>query len=562
MFNERGIFVKTWERKRVASINKYILISQVVFFLLIGVLTFRAYQITYENYSVHMPGIVFFIIILSLVPFLQKINLNYENDFVLWDFVIILIYIAVASFFLVREKEEIFQVVLLMPVIMIALKYGVKKAFGAAFLSIGSLVFISVWDGAVSLDACFMFSGIIVLLAWLLGNMTETEHAIRVELERLATHDELTDILNHRSFQNILDEELTKAKHLGTPISLILMDIDYFKLFNDAYGHQEGDQILKDLAALLKAVVGKLGYCARYGGEEFGVILPNTDIGSAKEIGERIRRRIEEHPFPGRKVFPEGHLTVSVGVAEFPANADNKEKLFKKADEALYRAKFVSKNRVESYYSIFDEVGLILKEEEKEIFNSISAFTMVINAKDRYTYGHSLRVMEMAKNLALRVEGSPELIHDLSFGALLHDIGKVEISREILNRPGKLTEDEINIFRQHPVWGADIVDPLKSLENCKLAILYHHENYDGTGYPEGIKGEAIPQAARILRIVDSFDAMTTDRPYKDAVTLRQALEEMEELSGSHYDPWLFKEFKAMMLETAGEKQAVDKALDR
>ena len=518
---------RVFENKRNKYINKYIILSQVVFFLLIGILLFRVSHISFETFFDQRQIVTLFVALLGFIPLLQLITLKFDNYQLFWDGIIIGIYIIVSIMFLIKEQGELSKIVLLMPVIIMALKYGSLMAYIAAIFSSISLFVIGFYNDFNTVDNDIMFSSIFLLLAWLLGNMTETEHEIRMELERLATHDGLTDIYNHRSFQNILDNELEKAQKDHTKVSLILLDIDYFKYYNDAYGHQEGDKILQKLAQLLTTTIGNQGYCARYGGEEFAVILPGMDIHEAKEVGEKIRVVIENYRFPGTNVFPEGKLTASIGVAEYPLNADDKEKLIKKTDEALYRAKFVSKNRVESYYSVFDEVSLYLKEEEKELFNSISAFTMVINAKDRYTYGHSLRVMELAKVLSLRLEVKAELIQEITFGALLHDIGKVEISREILNKPNKLNAMEWDIFRQHTLWGAEIIDPLKSLHGVKEIVLYHHENYDGTGYPEGIAGDNIPLGARILRIVDSYDAMTTDRPYKLAMSLDQALEEYE-----------------------------------
>jgi diguanylate cyclase (GGDEF)-like protein/putative nucleotidyltransferase with HDIG domain len=539
---------KVFENKRNTYINKYIILSQVVFFLLIGILLFRISNISFETFFDKTQIVTFFVALLGFIPLLQLITLKFDNYQLFWDGIIIGIYIIVSIMFLIKEQGELSKIILLMPVIIMALKYGSLMAYIAAFFSAISLFIVGFFNNFNTVDNDIMYSSIFLLLAWLLGNMTETEHEIRTELERLATHDGLTDIYNHRSFQNILDNELVKAQKDHTKVSLILLDIDYFKYYNDAYGHQEGDKILQKLAKLLTNTIGKQGYCARYGGEEFAVILPGMDIHGAKEVGEKIRVAVENYTFPGTNVFPEGKLTASIGVAEYPLNADNKEKLIKKTDEALYRAKFVSKNRVESYYSVFDEVSLYLKEEEKELFNSISAFTMVINAKDRYTYGHSLRVMELAKVLSLRLEVRTELIQEITFGALLHDIGKVEISREILNKPNKLNAMEWDIFRQHTLWGAEIIDPLKSLYKVKEIVLYHHENYDGTGYPEGKAGNDIPLGARILRIVDSYDAMTTDRPYKLAMSLDQALEEMDRYSGIYYDPRILLEFKVMMRE--------------
>jgi putative nucleotidyltransferase with HDIG domain len=197
---------------------------------------------------------------------------------------------------------------------------------------------------------------------------------------------------------------------------------------------------------------------------------------------------------------------------------------------------------------VFDEMSSTLTHEEKDLFNSIRTLIMVINAKDKYTYGHSLRLMELFKNLALRLGLNSQTVSNVSYGALLHDIGKIEIPREILNKHTRLSEEEWVILKQHPQWGADMIRPLSSIKGVKDIILYHHENLDGTGYPKGLKGEEIPIGARILRIADSYDAMTTNRPYKEALTKEQALEELVRYSGIYYDPVIVKEFINMMSE--------------
>ena len=379
--------------------------------------------------------------------------------------------------------------------------------------------------------------------------MTETEAKIREELERLATHDSLTDILNHRSFQNILDEKIIEAKAKNFKLSLLLLDIDYFKVYNDSLGHQFGDQVLKKVAKIIESYSTEAkGYSARYGGEEFAIVLPEADINAAKELAEKIRVGIETTEFKGIEVLPKGKLTVSIGIAQFPTMADSKEKLIQKADEALYRAKFISKNKVEVYYSVFDELSLVLMDKEKELLNSIRTLTMVINAKDRYTYGHSERTMELSKGFASRIKLDSKITKDLIYGSLLHDIGKIEIPREVLNKPTKLTKAEWSMFKNHPQWGADIIRPINSLQGSLDIILHHHENYDGTGYPSGLKGADIPLGARILRIVDSYDAITTNRPYKEAMTREQAIEELRKFSGTHYDPNLLNKFCEIVSE--------------
>lgn len=550
--------MRLFKSKENKYLNNYIIISQVLFFLLIGILLYRLADISFESYFLKINIFTIFVISLALIPLLQTFNTRFSKYQIFWDLSINAIYLIVAVALIAKESEPLFRIVFLMPVITMSLKYGVPMAIIAAVLASLPLFIIGYFYDFISIDTDIMFSAVLLLLAWLLGSMTETEHKIRTELEHMATYDGLTNIYNHRSFQNLLDEELVQAQKEKYNVSLILLDIDYFKLYNDAYGHQEGDKILKELSLLLTKITEYIGYCARYGGEEFALILPKCDINKGKEIGEKVRSMVEEHNFPGISIFPGNRLTVSVGVAEYPLNANDKEKLIKKADEALYRAKFVSKNRVESYYSVFDELGVYLKDEEREMFNSISAFTMVINAKDRYTYGHSLRVMDMTKRLAMGLGVQNEMIQEIAFGALLHDIGKVEIPREILNKPGKLNVEEWEIFRKHTIWGAEIIDPLKSLIWTKENILYHHENFDGTGYPEGVSGDNIPIGARILRVVDSYDAMTTERSYKVAMSLEQAMEELDRYAGTYYDPVILEEFKKMMLGT-GEKTHEKKA---
>jgi HD-GYP domain-containing protein (c-di-GMP phosphodiesterase class II) len=305
--------------------------------------------------------------------------------------------------------------------------------------------------------------------------------------------------------------------------------------------------MLKRVAAIIDLCTPPTGYCARYGGDEFTLILPRMDVKKAKKVAERIRKTVEETDFAEMEVLPQGKLTVSIGIAEYPLMGTNKEKLIQKADEALYRAKFISKNKVETYYSVFDELSLTLVDKEKDIFNSIRTLTMVINAKDKYTYGHSERTMQLAARFAEKVMMSAESTTELIYSSLLHDIGKIEIARDIHNKPAKLNSSEWEILKSHPRWGADIIRPLKSFQGIVEIVLYHHENYDGSGYPKGIQGLEIPYGARVLRIIDSFDAITTNRPYKPGMNKEQAIEELGKFSGIHYDSAIFQQFAEMVL---------------
>ncbi|MDK2824250.1 MAG: hypothetical protein PWP71_2168, partial [Clostridia bacterium] len=325
------------------SKEKFILATQTLFFLLLAILIHRVLKHNSDISSLYsLSSSLAFIILISLIPLIRLVNTKYVFFIDLW---IIFIYILITSCLLYFENEDIFKILFLMPVVISALRYPIKFSYSITIFVLFFLFLIGFLNNFSSIDADIMLSGVLFLLAWLLGNMTETEAKIRKELERLATHDSLTDILNHRSFQALLDEKLEEAKKENTSISLILLDIDFFKVYNDSLGHQKGDQVLKEVADILKNATKEIGYCARYGGEEFVIILPKTGIRAAKALAEEIRRKVEETEFPGIDLLPKGKLTISIGIAEFPSMADNKERLIQKADEALYKAKFVSKNK-------------------------------------------------------------------------------------------------------------------------------------------------------------------------------------------------------------------------
>ncbi len=525
--------------------EKYILASQVISFCLLAIVILVA--ISFKDQLIYQVGYyhstIMFFVLLPLIALVRFVTIQYNNLII--EYVINIFYYIISAVFLVFLPSSSFEILLIMPIIIMALKYGTRHSLATFFCSFVVLFYISYRKDFSSIDSDLMYAIVFFLVAWLLGNMRDTETKILRKLEKLASYDGLTDLFNHRSFQGLIDRELAKAAERKGALSLIMLDIDYFKVYNDSFGHQKGDLVLKQVAAILKECTPESCYCTRYGGEEFALILPGIGIDRARCVGETIRSKIENTVIPGMEVLPKGRLTISVGIAEYPFMANNKEKLIQKADEALYKAKFVSKNKVEIYYSVFDELSLGLMDEEKDLFNSIRTLTMVINAKDKYTYGHSERTMQLAQKLAEKIGMENESVKELIYSALLHDIGKIEVAREILNKPSKLSPKEWEVLKQHPQWGADIIRPLKSLKGTVDIVRHHHENYDGSGYPLGLKGKEIPLGARILRIIDSFDAMTTNRPYREGLTEAQALENLKNYSGLYYDPFLLEEFAQM-----------------
>ncbi len=444
--------------------------------------------------------------------------------------------------------------ILLLPVFITASIMG--KIPGLIMATICSAILIlyemTVMPGVEFLPA--VESGLILIslmyvVGWFIGGLTNLEAKSREYLIEIANTDILTGLYNHRYFQEMLRDCFSKEVSTDNPLSLLLMDIDYFKNYNDNFGHVAGDEVLKKFGNILKASVQKPGFVARYGGEEFVIVLPGHNSEEALKKAEEIKNTINSHKFYGEEHQPGGKVTVSCGIATSPAHAATPKDLIKHADSALYRAKSLNKNKVELYFSVFDD--LELNEDEKELLNSIRTLISVINAKDRYTYGHSERVTEYAVKLAKKIKLPENEIKLLKYAAFLHDIGKIEIERDILNKPGLLNEKEWDILKQHPRWGSDIVKPVSQLCPAVPVILYHHENYDGSGYPEGIAKDNIPILARIIRIVDSFDAMTSHRTYKTNMSFEEAITEIRRCSGTMFDPQLANEFIELIAHLYG-----------
>lgn len=542
--------MKAIENIRNKKIEEYVFITQIIFILLTGILVVRSIN-NFQQFDIYLYKNLFFLLILiiAFIFCLAKLIKQKVKHYYYRDNILNVIYLTVVIFYLAYEKEGFFKLLLLMPVMVSALRYGLKAGCIWAFLGSVGLAVICFVQRPEKLDTDVFMIGVLWLLAWLLGKMSETELEIRQGLEKLASQDGLTGLYNHRSFFYYLDEYYQQARQKNSTFTLIMLDVDFFKYYNDAYGHRQGDKVLKLLSGVITGVVGKMGICARYGGDEFTILIPDCDGICGYSIGENIRKEVAAIQVSGMNILPGGKFTISVGVASFPEHASSKERLLQIADEALYKAKYTNKNKVELYYSVFDEIGHTLVDKEKDLLNSLRTLLMVVNAKDKYTYGHSERVMHYAVQLGRRLALWEWEIQNLTVGSLLHDIGKIEVSREILNKATTLHENEWQDIKSHSIWGADMIRPISALSGVVDIVLYHHENYDGSGYPLSVGGADIPLEARILRVVDSFDAMTTNRPYKEVLTFSEALSELVKYKGIYYDPEIVDLFTVYIRET-------------
>ncbi|KEI82945.1 diguanylate cyclase [Clostridium botulinum] len=447
------------------------------------------------------------------------------------------------------QYKFLFLFMIIITTIQSGMKYGIIIACLASFII---LIMDIVCAPNLVVNEYFeqdlILAGVFILTAWPLGFYVKVENEHIEKLESLVNKDGLTDVYNHRFFHDALSKEVIECEEKNEALSMIFIDIDYFKHYNDLYGHQKGDQVLKTIGEILKNNTRKEDIVARYGGEEFAVLLPNTSEQDAINIAEKIRKKIEYTYFEGEENQPNGNLTVSMGISVYPYKAKSDMELIKSADDALYRAKFFNKNRVEAYTSILDELKNDIDEEHIDLVTSIKTLISVINAKDRYTYGHVERVVLYSRLLADKLKLSEEHKKNFIYGAYMHDIGKINISREILNKKMPLAKEEWEILKQHPVNGVEIIKPVSSLQNISDLILHHHERYDGKGYPDKLKGDNIPFLARALTVVDSFDAMTSNRPYNRRKTYEEAIEELKRCSGTQFDSYIAEKFIEVIIE--------------
>ena len=355
-----------------------------------------------------------------------------------------------------------------------------------------------------------------------------------------ANTDGLTGLYNHRHFHERLDQEIARGSRFGTIFSLIMLDIDLFKAYNDIHGHLAGDEVLRRMGMCIKTSIRSLDIAFRYGGEEFAIILPETRLDDAYKVAERIRKTIGSKT--SSRATP---ITASLGVASWPIDGVMKEEIISCADAALYGAKQTGRNRTCLSSDVMKPetplVGVELEARSRAL-SIIYALAATVDAKDHYTYGHSKKVSDYAVALGEALSLPQDKIDTIRAAGLLHDIGKVGIPDSILNKKGALTDEEWEPVKAHPKLGVEILRHVIDLVNCLPVILHHHERYNGNGYPSGLKGDNIPLEARILAIADAFDAITSPRPYHEQLSSQQALNELKRCAGTQFDPELIDAF--------------------
>ncbi|MGL5087815.1 MAG: diguanylate cyclase, partial [Clostridium sp.] len=483
------------ENKKKKQVNEIVaivkiaslLLTSIVFFQYLGGDVNELKNYSQYNYSLISSGAVTVILLAaySLWAFgsdnMMSITWKYRNvENVI--FVVIFTMSIMLSGVYKSESKYIFLFIIITTTIQSGIKSGVIMA------SISSIIILSIdliFAPSAVVNQYFqsdlILCGVFILTAWPLGFYVKVEGEHIKKLEELVNLDGLTGVYNHRYFQEQLKSKIEISTKAKEPISMIFIDIDYFKHYNDLYGHQEGDEVLKTLGKILSDNIRKNDVVARYGGEEFALLLPNTNEEDAIVIANELRLLIEKTKFYGEENQPKGKLTVSMGVSVYPNKAKTDIELIKSADDALYRAKFFNKNRVETYTSILDGLKNDTNGKDLELITSIKTLISVINAKDRYTYSHCERIVCYCRLLATKLNLSETDTNTLVYGGYMHDIGKINVAKEILIKKMPLDKDEWEIMKQHPQNGIDIIKSVKSLEKVAPIIYHHHEKYNGTG---------------------------------------------------------------------------------
>lgn len=354
-----------------------------------------------------------------------------------------------------------------------------------------------------------------------------------------ARSDKLTGLINRKFFLELMDQEFETYK--DTALSLCLLNVDNFKRYNQLYGSFEGDMALNRIAGVLRSGLSDSCHAARIGGKEFALLLPGYDIYSAKLLTENLVSEIMEiNNRAGGQVSQT--ITVSAGICAAPYMASSAKELFQNAEAAVYAVKRSGKNAVQIYSSeIFHQAvqeSPGYRSGYGENASTIHALTAAIDTRDHYTFRHSQNVAYYASELANAAGMGPDLLEIVKEAGLLHDIGKIGVREDILNKSGTLTPEEYEIVKGHVDNAVNIIQYLPSLDYVIPAVQSHHERYDGKGYPRQLAGDEIPILGRILCIADSFDAMISARTYKPAYALEEALRTLRKEAGKHFDPKL------------------------
>ena len=410
------------------------------------------------------------------------------------------------------------------PVVFAALSYPLPSVVGIAALDYVAYVAVGVAGERPDPPYVGFFAGSLAVTAVMCGWHARNQDRRRDALARVSRADPLTGCLNRRGFEERFDAELNRAMRSGSPVGLIMLDLDRFKEINDTRGHAAGDELLRWAVEVMEDAVRPMDTIGRVGGDEFAVLVPGVGPDDSEVVAGRIRGALESR------------APASTGVAVFPTDGADRDELQRSADVKLYAGK---RGRTEA-----------IKMTAKEL-SWATALARAVDERMAVQHEHSWKVAEYAVGIAGRLGWSEPDMELLQMAAILHDVGKVSIPDHVLRKPQPLNEREWEAIKQNPIRGADIVARIQGLEVIVPWIRHTLERFDGSGYPGGLSGDSIPLACRILHVADAYDSMTSERPYRPAMSDEEAHAELVRGSGSQFDPRCVEAFKDHVREAHG-----------
>jgi diguanylate cyclase (GGDEF)-like protein len=441
-----------------------------------------------------------------------------EPFFVFWS--VLQILVITVAYGADKTTTSPLALLFFIPMVYAALSYPLVSVMAVATIDflcyVGAVSFVFTRLGLDTVDqpkpeysGFFAFSlGVIAILcSW----YARHQDGRRTDLARISRADPLTGSLNRRGFSERFQAELNAAERSGQPLGLLQIDLDKFKQINDTQGHAAGDELLIWVVRTLQETLRPTDWVGRLGGDEFAILLPGASRGNALEVADRVRYALTER------------APASIGIAVYPIDGADPEELHRRADTELYAQKD-------------GRAGRELNPLERKELSWATTLATAVDTRMAVQHEHSTNVGEFAAAIGRELGRDDDEITLLRMAGILHDVGKVVVPDKILRKEGPLTEDEFEQIKPFPAAGAELVGRIEGMDPIIPWIRHSHERIDGNGYPDGLKGEAIPLGARILHVADAYDSMTSKRTYRQAMSLHQALTELRAGAGTQFDP--------------------------
>lgn len=447
----------------------------------------------------------------------------------------LLFYIVIVTEILYTGQPEvsIFKLTYIFIIMVNAFRFDMRYGFISAGVSSASVIFCDVAKFEQLRRFAYLEQDMLLIvsffvLAFIMGYISMSQKQDSEDMARMATTDELTGLYNNRVFHESLLRyiEETNDNRLYENVWVALLDIAEFRRYNELYGYTMGNAVLTQVGVIISEGAKDAQLVSRYGDDKFGLIFTDCSLGHVKDIVSRIKRNIENYPFYGKDDMPGGVISVYAGIAGYPMNGLTKEQMIKSAVDDINFAKLI--------YNSIDPIRTV----QMEGMSVMQVFINMLNSRDHFTYEHTQRVIAYADMLARALDMHQRFIDGVKCGAYLHDIGKIDLPTAILIKAQPLPAAEEDIFKNHVIWGADIVGSVESLAHIVPIIRHHHERWDGLGYPDGLQGTGIPLEARIVALANGFDMMLTGR-WPDEPDCRGAADAVQCLmrnAGTYFDP--------------------------